>query len=157
MPGINIPQRLKHYVIHMHEQGVLDHNYDRLRSMEHPDNPLFVNEVFAMFFNDAPEYIGRLTAFLSTDDVDYVNIKNIAHYLKGCASSVGGQRMTLACYQFRNACDEKDKERCLEMLERVKREYNTLEDCINNITQMEREIDQIETRRRRSVRRPTQT
>ncbi|GMJ15493.1 histidine-containing phosphotransfer factor 5 [Hibiscus trionum] len=155
MPGINLAQQLKHYVQSMHDQGILDHNYDHLRSLQQADNPHLVNDVLSIFFSDAPDYIARITGLISSEDVDYVKLKNVVHQLKGCGSVIGGQRMTLACYQFQTACDERDKERCLDMLERVKREFNTLEECFNNITQMERDIDQIETRRRRSARRRT--
>ncbi|KAK8515707.1 hypothetical protein V6N13_139323 [Hibiscus sabdariffa] len=141
-------QQLHDHLRNLHDQGILDQNYDHLRSLQHVENPEFVNEVLSMFYHDAPNYIAQITTLLS-DDVDYVKVKDVAHQLKGCASSIGGQRMTLVCHQFRNACNQQDKERCLRKFESVKREFNILEESLTTIAQMERDAADFETRCRR--------
>ncbi|KAK8545017.1 hypothetical protein V6N12_025871 [Hibiscus sabdariffa] len=102
-------QQLHDYVEHLHDQDILDQNYEHMRSLQRVENPEFVNEVLSTFYRDAPNYIAQITTLLRSDDVDYGKVKDVAHQLKGCASSVGGQRMTLVCHQFRNACNQQDR------------------------------------------------
>ncbi|KAK8619829.1 hypothetical protein V6N13_066331 [Hibiscus sabdariffa] len=118
-------QQLHDYVEHLHDQDILDQNYEHMRSLQRVENPEFVNEVLSTFYRDAPNYIAQITTLLS-DDVDYGKVKDVAHQLKGCAS------------------------RCLDRLESVKREFNILEESLTTITQMERDAANFETRCRRS-------
>ncbi|KAE8727663.1 hypothetical protein F3Y22_tig00005406pilonHSYRG00059 [Hibiscus syriacus] len=131
MPGPTLARQLKLYVQNMHDQGILDHHYEHMRSLQNEANPQFVNDVLSMLYRDAPEYIARITALLHSENVDHALVKDVAHQLKGSAS------------------------RCLGMLERVKREFNTLQECFSNITQMERDVANNEARRRRNARRQT--
>ncbi|XP_039028496.1 histidine-containing phosphotransfer protein 5-like [Hibiscus syriacus] len=153
MAAAAFARQLLDYLKQMHDQGILDHNYDRLRSMQNEENPQFVDEVLSMFHRDAPEYISRITDLLRPVDVNYVKVKDAAHQLKGCGSIVGGQRLTIDCYQLQNACIERNKHRCLDMFERVKTEFNLLEG-LTNIIQMEKDIAFHATRRCRTRRQP---
>ncbi|XP_022752589.1 histidine-containing phosphotransfer protein 1-like [Durio zibethinus] len=140
MVGTTLSEQLNNHIQTMHDQGILDHHFDHVKKLQNEGNPQFVVRVISMFFNDAETGIAQITSFLNSDDVDFAKTINYVHQLKGCSSSIGGQRMALACSELRNACDDRDKQRCLEIFERVKQEYSTLQECFNTISQMERTI-----------------
>ncbi|XWS73940.1 hypothetical protein CRYUN_Cryun02cG0172500 [Craigia yunnanensis] len=136
MVGTTLSQQLKNYIQTMHDQGILDHHFDHVKSLQNEENPQFVMDVISMFFNDAQNGIAQLNAHLNSAVVDFAKVINFVHQLRGSSSSIGGQRMALACRELRHACDNRNKERCLEIFERVKQEYNTLQECLNTISQV---------------------
>ncbi|EOY33504.1 hypothetical protein QUC31_018902 [Theobroma cacao] len=148
MVGTTLSQELKNYIQSMHDQGVLDHHFDHVKALQNEENPQFVMEVISMFCQDAEIGVAEITRFLNAPVVDFAKVINFVHQLKGSSSSIGGQRMALACRELRQASENRDKERCLEIFERMKQEYNTLRGCLNAISQMERTILENETRRR---------
>ncbi|XVF69134.1 hypothetical protein PTKIN_Ptkin11bG0056300 [Pterospermum kingtungense] len=149
MVGTTLSQQLKNYIQTLqHDQGILDHHFDHVKALQNEENPQFVMEVISMFSHDAETGIAQLTTFLNSDVVDYGKVISFVHQLKGSSSSIGGQRMALACRELRHACDNRDKERCLEIFERLKQEYYTLRECLSVISQMERAIMANESRRR---------
>ncbi|XP_022730057.1 histidine-containing phosphotransfer protein 1-like [Durio zibethinus] len=147
MVGTTLSQQLRNYIQTMHDQGILDHHFDHVKSLQNEENPQFVMEVISMFSHDAEIGISQATEFLNCV-VDFAKVICFVHQLKGSSSSIGGQRMAMACRELRHACDIRSKERCLEIFGRLKQEYNTLHECLNTISQMERTIIANETRRR---------
>ncbi|PPR89408.1 hypothetical protein GOBAR_AA31267 [Gossypium barbadense] len=71
-------QQLNDYIKTMHDQGILDDNFDQLLALRREQNPRFINELISMFTNDAEAYIAEIT------------------------NAIGGHRMYQACCE----CDE---------------------------------------------------
>ncbi|GMI74324.1 histidine-containing phosphotransfer factor 5 [Hibiscus trionum] len=140
MAGTTVSEQLKKYIQSMHDQGVLDYHFDHVKALQNEENPGFVMEVISMFSHDAEAAIANLTTLLNSPVVDFAKLISFVHQLKGSSSSIGGERMALACRQLRQACDNMDKESCLQIFERMKQEYNALRECLNVISQMERSI-----------------
>ncbi|KAL4311182.1 hypothetical protein GQ457_01G038500 [Hibiscus cannabinus] len=140
MVGTSLSQQLENYIQTMHDQGILDYHFDHVKALQNEENPRFLMEVISMFAHDAEAGIAHLTTLLNSAVVDFAKVISFVHQLKGSSSSIGGVRMALACRQIRHACDNMDKERCLQLLERMKQEYNSLKECLNIIFEMERSI-----------------
>ncbi|XVF19748.1 hypothetical protein REPUB_Repub11eG0137500 [Reevesia pubescens] len=111
MVGTTHAQELKNYIQAMHDQGILDHHFDHVKSLQNEENPQFVVEVISMFSHDAQIVIAQLTTFLNAAVVDFAKAISFVHQLKGSSSSIGGQRMALACRELRHACDNRKMER----------------------------------------------
>ncbi|KAG6678901.1 hypothetical protein I3842_14G105000 [Carya illinoinensis] len=148
MVGTDLRQQLRNYIQSSHEQGILDETFDLVKNLESDGNPQFLSEIFSMFCHDAENGIAELARFLDEPVIDYENVSAFAHQLKGSSSSVGGNRMVLACCELRQACSNKTKEGCFEAFDKVKREYCILRDNLNFIAQMEKTILTNEARRR---------
>ncbi|KAH1033687.1 hypothetical protein J1N35_045861 [Gossypium stocksii] len=169
-------QQLNDYIRTMHDQGILDDNFDQLLVLRREQNPRFINELISMFTNDAEAYIAEITNALSLTEVDFSTIISKLHQLKGSTSGIGGHRMYQACCELRVAADDGDKDRseflmlinflfyifsfyllniclyvvrCDELFLRVKEEFNTLKQCFDSISEMRRNIISNGTRRRR--------
>ncbi|XP_039048599.1 histidine-containing phosphotransfer protein 1-like [Hibiscus syriacus] len=136
MVGTTLSQQLKNYIQTMHAQGMLDHHFDHVKALQNEENPQFVMDVISMFSHDAEAAIAHLTTLLNSAVVDFAMAITLVHQLRGSSSSIGGQRMAIACRDLRHACDNMDKERCLQVLERVKQEYEALRECLHIIFQL---------------------
>ncbi|GAV59207.1 Hpt domain-containing protein [Cephalotus follicularis] len=135
-----LDQRLSSFIQTMHEQGILDHNFDHVKNLQNEESPRFVVEVISMFLGDADVGMADITKYLSEPDVDYTRVINVAHQLKGGSGSLGGLRMANACRELRLATDDRDKQRCLETFDRLKQEYRILRENLTLIAQMETTI-----------------
>ncbi|MFQ6660345.1 hypothetical protein Gotur_028907 [Gossypium turneri] len=142
-------QQLNDYIRTMHDQGILDDNFDQLLALRREQNPRFITELISMFTNDAEAYIAEITSALSLTEVDFSTIISKLHQLKGSTSGIGGHQMYQACCELRVAAEDGDKDRCDELFLRVKEEFNTLKQCFDSISEMRRNIISNGTRRRR--------
>ncbi|XWS71492.1 hypothetical protein CRYUN_Cryun03dG0142400 [Craigia yunnanensis] len=86
MVGTTVSQQLKNYVETMHNQGILDHHFDHVKSLQNEENPRFVLNVISMFFNDAENAIAHLTAYLNSPVVDFAKVIGFVHQLRGSSS-----------------------------------------------------------------------
>ncbi|GAY59805.1 hypothetical protein CUMW_197310 [Citrus unshiu] len=126
MVGTSLQQELNNFVRSLREQGILDHNFDTLSRIQNDQSPLFVTEVINLFTRDAENAITQARDSLQEPSVDYDKLIAAVHQLRGASSSIGGCRVALACRELRSAIDDKDKERCNEILQRIVEEYQTL-------------------------------
>ncbi|XP_031270573.1 histidine-containing phosphotransfer protein 2-like [Pistacia vera] len=149
MVGTSLEQQLRNFLRSMHDQGILDHNFENVRRLQTQGNPQFLTEVITMFINDADVSMAETTRLMNEPELDYETLTSYLHQLRGSSASIGGCRMAVACRDVRQAIDARDKARCLETFERVKQEYQTLRSSFNNILQLERSILAYENRRRR--------
>ncbi|KAL9416440.1 hypothetical protein AB3S75_039603 [Citrus x aurantiifolia] len=140
MVGTSLQQELNNFVRSLREQGILDHNFDTLSRIQNDQSPLFVTEVINLFTRDAENAITQARDSLQEPSVDYDKLIAAVHQLRGASSSIGGCRVALACRELRSAIDDKDKERCNEILQRIVEEYQTLHVNLAHIFNLGRQI-----------------
>ncbi|KAF5447551.1 hypothetical protein F2P56_033097 [Juglans regia] len=140
MAETDVKQQIKDYVQTMHEQGILDHNFENVQNLQCQENPHFVLEIIDMFCRDAEICIAEMAKYVDEPVVDYAKVTGFIHQLKGSSSSVGGCRIVVACRELRKATENKMKEGCLEACNKIKREYFVVRDNLNAIAKMERSI-----------------
>ncbi|XP_015901950.3 histidine-containing phosphotransfer protein 1 [Ziziphus jujuba] len=136
--------QLKHLVQSMLDEGILDSQFIQLQALQDASNPNFVAEVITLFCNEAQRIINDLEIYIGQQDVDFSKMDANVHQLKGSSSSIGARRVTLACADLREASDERNKDRCRQVLIRINQEYATLKVKFQNLLQLENTISAIE-------------
>ncbi|RRT68770.1 hypothetical protein B296_00008494 [Ensete ventricosum] len=114
-------------------QGLLDAQFRQLQMLQDASNPGFVAEVITLFCEDSERMLTELTKLLDQTVVDYQKVDAYVHQLKGSSSrcllffffcapfsifsymglllcSVGAQNVKLSCIQFKQFCEENNKE-----------------------------------------------
>ncbi|XP_023884467.1 histidine-containing phosphotransfer protein 2 [Quercus suber] len=140
MVGTDLRQQLNNYIQSMCDQGILDNQFQSVQALKTEENPHFVLETVTGFCNDADNGIAQMTRYLEGPVVDFTNLTGLSHFLRGSSSSIGGIRMALACRDLRRASEANNKQECIEGMARLKHEYNSLKEGLNNISQIERQI-----------------
>ncbi|KAK5804065.1 hypothetical protein PVK06_031714 [Gossypium arboreum] len=82
---------------------------------------------------------------LGYQNVDFSNLDSYVHQLKGSSSSIGANRLKLACANLRQASDERNKEGCLQALQLITCEYCLLRRKFQALLHLERSIVELET------------
>ncbi|KAF8403244.1 hypothetical protein HHK36_011345 [Tetracentron sinense] len=132
--------QLNGFVQSMHDEGLLDHNFDQVRALRDPNNPRFLPDLINGFCNDTERRINDLTGYLDQPTVDYHRIAEFVHQLKGSSSSIGAYHVYLACLDLDQAVDATYKEGCLLALNRIKHEFYHLHGKFQTIVQLENSI-----------------
>ncbi|KAK9289389.1 hypothetical protein L1049_007544 [Liquidambar formosana] len=136
---------LENLVQSMYKEGVLDNQFAQIQALQDESNPKFVVEVVTLFCDDAGRILRELTNHLSQSDVDHYKLDAYVHQLKGSSSSIGAHRVKLACADFRQASDNKNKDRFQEALDRIKCEYYLLRSKFQTLVELEQRISACET------------
>ncbi|XP_059646721.1 histidine-containing phosphotransfer protein 2-like [Cornus florida] len=145
MALVYLKAELNRFVNSLHEEGLLDGQFTQIQALQDASNPNFVAEVISLFCDDAERIIRELDKFLHQPDVDYHKLDAYVHQLKGSSSSIGAQRMKLACVDLRQASDDKNKERCLQALNKIMMEYFQLRREFLTLVQLEKSVFAYET------------
>ncbi|KAK1300683.1 Histidine-containing phosphotransfer protein 1 [Acorus calamus] len=133
----------------MHREGVLDEQFKQLQMLQDSSNPGFVAEVIALFCEDSERILAELGNSLDQAVIDFPRVDAYVHQLKGSSSSVGAQHVKLACIQFRQFCEENDKEGCVRALHVVRNEYYNLRSKFEIMLQLEQRIQAYESKRQK--------
>ncbi|RZS04471.1 hypothetical protein BHM03_00034813 [Ensete ventricosum] len=104
--------------------------------LQDASNPGFVAEVITLFCEDSERMLTELTKLLDQAVVDYQKVDAYVHQLKGSSSSVGAQSVKLSCIQFKQFCEENNKEGCLSELNMVKHQYYSLRSKFDTMLQV---------------------
>ncbi|KAK9127698.1 hypothetical protein Syun_016495 [Stephania yunnanensis] len=124
----------------MYNEGLLDQQFDQLLALQDADSPGFIEEVIKLFCQDSERILGELTKHMSQPVVDYTMIDAYVHQLKGSSASVGAQLVKCACINFRQACEENDKEGCMLALNMINNEYYHVRSKFEIMIQLEQRI-----------------
>ncbi|XP_010535676.1 PREDICTED: uncharacterized protein LOC104810909 [Tarenaya hassleriana] len=89
---------------------------------------------------DADTALPELDSLLNQEVVNFEKAKTYVVVMKAGSGCLGGCRMSQACQELRLQCEAENRERCLELLERVKEEYIVFRDCLNHVTEIVRNI-----------------
>ncbi|KAK8553926.1 hypothetical protein V6N12_030905 [Hibiscus sabdariffa] len=128
----------------MFDEGVLDNQFNQLQDLQDSSNPNFVEEVIALFCNDAERIITELNRYLNDQNVDFSKLDSYVHQLKGSSSSIGAYRLKLACVNLRQASEERNKEECAGAFNSIRREYYVVRSKLQVLMQLERHIVNLE-------------
>ncbi|CAL9134624.1 histidine-containing phosphotransfer protein 2-like isoform X1 [Musa acuminata AAA Group] len=137
-------EQLNGLVNSMFLEGLLDDQFEQLQMLQDESSPGFIAELITLFCGDSERILAELTKLLDQAVVDYQKVDAFVHQLKGSSSSVGAQHVKLACVQFRQFCEEHNKEGCLRALNVVKHEYYLLRGKFDTMLQLEQRIQAYE-------------
>lgn len=143
-----VKAELKTLVHSMLEEGILDSQFTQLQGLQDESNPNFVAEVVTLFIKDAQKIINHLSYYMSQEVVDFSEMDPYVHQIKGSTSSIGARNMTLACGDLHQASDAKNKEMCLQALNKINHEYCRLQVKLHVIVQLQNTIFTMETNER---------
>ncbi|XP_016502193.1 histidine-containing phosphotransfer protein 1-like [Nicotiana tabacum] len=124
----------------LYHEGFLDDQFLQLQKLQDESSPDFVFEVVTLFFEDSEKIINNLAATLQQQAVDFKQVDSHVHQFKGSSSSVGAQRVTNACIAFRNFCEQKNLEGCVQCLQHVKHEYFLVKNKLETLLRLEQQI-----------------
>nr|GMD17111.1 histidine-containing phosphotransfer protein 1-like [Ipomoea batatas] len=121
-------------------EGFLDDQFLQLQKLQDDSNPDFVFEVVSLFFEDSEKLINNLATALQQPVVDFNQVDAHVHQFKGSSSSIGAQRVKNACVSFRNFCEEKNLDGCVQCLQLVKNEYFVVKNKLETLLRLEQQI-----------------
>ncbi|XP_021908744.1 histidine-containing phosphotransfer protein 1-like [Carica papaya] len=126
----------KNFLQSMFDEGILDNQFAQIQALQDASAPNFVQEVIALFCNDAERIITELNKYVGSENVDFTKLDSHVHQLKGSSSSIGAHRLKLACGDLRQASDDRNKERCIQALNIITREYCLLRNNFQTLIQV---------------------
>lgn len=121
-------------------EGILDEQFTQLQQLQDESNPHFVVEVVSLFFQVSLRLLNELDKVFDQQNVDFKKVDSHVHQLKGSSSSVGAHRVRNACIAFRNFCNEKNIEGCLNCLQQVKQEFYLVKSKLETLFKLEQQI-----------------
>ncbi|KAD6119490.1 hypothetical protein R6Q59_025509 [Mikania micrantha] len=139
----SVPQlqrQLIEYTASLYDEKYLDDQFLQLQKLQDESNPEFVVEVVSLFFEDSEKLLNNLATALQQKSVDYKQVDSHVHQFKGSSSSIGAQRVTNVCVHFRNYCEEKNLDGCLQCLQQVKHEYILVRNKLEALFRLEQQI-----------------
>ncbi|XP_058087262.1 histidine-containing phosphotransfer protein 2-like isoform X2 [Magnolia sinica] len=110
MSSAALKEQLHGLVNSMFREGLLDEQFTQLQMLQDANNPGFVAEVVALFCEDSERILAELTKYLDQAVVDYQKVDAYVHQLKGSSSSVGAHHVKLACIEFRQFCEDNNRD-----------------------------------------------
>ncbi|KAL2620417.1 hypothetical protein R1flu_000622 [Riccia fluitans] len=140
MDVTRLQQQLIEYTDSLFAEGLLDDQFNQLQLLQDANNPDFVAEVVALFFEDSEKLLEQLTECLETEPIDYKKVDAHVHQFKGSSSSIGAQRVKIACITFRTCCEDENREGCWHALAQVKNEFYLVKSKLDLLLQMEQQI-----------------
>ncbi|KAJ8529448.1 hypothetical protein K7X08_036283 [Anisodus acutangulus] len=141
MESVNQLQRkLAEYTASLYNEKILDEQFIQLQQLQDENNPDFVVEVVSLFFEDSERLLNELAKALNQTNVDFKKLDANVHQLKGSSSSIGAQTVQRVCIAFRNYCDERNVEGCLQCLQQVKNEYTLVKNKLETLFKLEKQF-----------------
>ncbi|KAH9613453.1 hypothetical protein KSS87_007809, partial [Heliosperma pusillum] len=111
MDVVNLLQRQYiDYITSLYREGYLDDQFTQLQKLADESSPDFVDDIVTLFFQDSDKLIENLARALEQHVVDFNQVSNHAHQLKGSSSSVGANKVKNICAMFRGYCEEKNRD-----------------------------------------------
>ncbi|XP_065855492.1 histidine-containing phosphotransfer protein 5-like [Euphorbia lathyris] len=129
----------------MFDENILDEQFTQVRSLQDETNPNFTAQVINSFCLDARKVIIKLNKQFNAPDVEFSVLEPSVHQLKGSSSCIGARRLKVACTELQQVFDVKDKQGCLQSLNKIIHEYRILEGKLHTLIQLEKRILAIQT------------
>ncbi|KAL9273194.1 Histidine-containing phosphotransfer protein 1-like protein [Drosera capensis] len=136
----HLHKRLNDYISSLIHEGILNEQFNQLKSLQDESNPDFVIEVLSLFFDDSERLLNELAKSLDQQIVDFKKVDSHAHQFKGSSSSVGAKRVQDACMSFRWYCNEENLEGCKKCLQQLRNEYALVKSKLDILLKLEQQI-----------------
>ncbi|CAN4093154.1 unnamed protein product [Withania somnifera] len=124
----------------LYREGFLDSQFLQLQKLQDENSPDFVVEVTSLFFDDAEKLLNNLTISLQQQVVDFKLVDAHVHQFKGSSSSIGAERVKNVLVAFRNFCEEKNLDGCMQCLQHAKCEYFLVKNRLETLFSLEQQI-----------------
>lgn len=105
------------YINNIVEQLILDVGFTRVEAIQ----------MFDKFLEFLIQSIAEIE--MTLEENDFVNLKSIAHKLKGSSANLRVEEITQLSKQLENGCLTEDKEFCIDVVEKIKKHSN----CLNSL------------------------
>ncbi|CAM0947134.1 unnamed protein product [Alopecurus aequalis] len=126
---------LNRLMSNMFATGLLDAQFRQLQMLQNGGDPDFVEQVVTLFCEDGERIIGEIAKLLNKLDVDFDKVDAFAGELKGSSLCVGAQRVKNTCMQFREFCQDKSRNGCLNTLYDVRNDFYELRNRFETMLQ----------------------
>lgn len=111
---------------------VINHNaLDNIRALAGEGSENLLNQIIEIFLNDMPEKISQLEQAHQQQDLG--NLRAIAHSMKSASANLGAMRVSALFKELENAGRSNEPEDVPVLLERLNREYKTLEPFLKQL------------------------
>ncbi|KAH9614181.1 hypothetical protein KSS87_009653 [Heliosperma pusillum] len=141
MDVVNLLQRQYiDYITSLYREGYLDDQFTQLQKLADESSPDFVDDIVTLFFQDSDKLIENLARALEQHVVDFNQVSNHAHQLKGSSSSVGANKVKNICAMFRGYCEEKNRDVCVACLQSLQQEISVLKKKFEYLFKLEQDI-----------------
>ncbi|GMN52701.1 hypothetical protein TIFTF001_021851 [Ficus carica] len=121
-------------------QGFLSYHFRMAQAVKKFDGSFAFLELIANFRVDCQSTFRILTQELDQPVISFQYMELQCLKLKGASSSLGIPRMALACGDLRQAICNNSKDECVLALNRVKHEFEGMQDKLDLICQLERRV-----------------
>ncbi|KAF9607355.1 hypothetical protein IFM89_033943 [Coptis chinensis] len=118
-------QEFDRLIINMHREGLTDAILVR-ECLDHRDAPEYVIEMMVDYCNFVQSRIKLINKLLNKPAINFDEVTEYVHKIKGSSQTCGVKGVLSACLAYRQAFDQKDKERCIDMLNMVKHEFDLI-------------------------------
>ncbi|KAJ6708126.1 HISTIDINE-CONTAINING PHOSPHOTRANSFER PROTEIN 2 [Salix viminalis] len=85
MEGSNVWQEQRNFVKSLHEQGILDSQFEDILDLPR-ESPQFVIDLVSTFCSDAENAIAALIRYINEPDINYRKIIDKVHLIRGASS-----------------------------------------------------------------------
>ncbi|KAK9156700.1 hypothetical protein Scep_003274 [Stephania cephalantha] len=128
---------LQSYLSALYTEGLLDRHFEQLQVLQETF-PQFIDEVLSLYIRETQRIIINAKNYLESSPVDYHNLYEFAHQLKGSSSCVGARLVKLACIDLRQASETENYSGCLEAFTNVRNEYDAVREKFETILELAR-------------------
>jgi histidine-containing phosphotransfer protein len=141
MAAAALREQLNAHIDSMYASGMVDEQFQQLQMLQDDgSSPGFVAEVVTLFCDDADRIITELSKLLEQPTVDFDKVDAFVHQLKGSSASVGAQKVKFTCMQFRQLCQDKNRDGCIMALAVVRNEFYDVRSKFQTMLQLEQQI-----------------
>jgi histidine-containing phosphotransfer protein len=141
MAAAALREQLNAHIDSMYASGMVDEQFQQLQMLQDDgSSPGFVAEVVTLFCDDADRIITELSKLLEQPTVDFDKVDAFVHQLKGSSASVGAQKVKFTCMQFRQLCQDKNRDGCIMALAVVRNEFCDVRNKFQTMLQLEQQI-----------------
>ncbi|XP_062087113.1 histidine-containing phosphotransfer protein 2-like [Humulus lupulus] len=134
-------QQLSEFMSSMEQEGFVDFHFNMAYTVKRVDGPFSFIELMNTFRSDSQATLKALTQAMDQQAINFDEVEQHCLKIKGSTACLGIHRMALACSDLRRAIIHASKEECYLALNRMKQEFQVLQDKFDLICQLERRIN----------------
>jgi histidine-containing phosphotransfer protein len=130
-------QAVNNLVAQLQHEGLLDEQFIQLMQLQDETNPDFVVEVVQLYFDDSVSKIERMHTMFMSSNVDYNELDQIVHQLKGSSASLGAMTVAQHCIHLRESCEVQDVSSCRLLVSQIADSFSHLKTRLDVFVHLE--------------------